>query len=351
MSVNNLYYEKYLKYKNKYINLQSQIGGADTVFVAFNSLGETTVDPAHSYQAFAYNIYFAIKEGRYPIDKRQDRMGNMRITNTIISPTNVYFDIINEKNGFQYKFNIIDFNFDEVGMGDNSFCILVNKLKNEVVLSDNEPLLKSYAKEINRKTRLQAAEEKEQALTLELLQKHQNLKAFSVSMLNRLEVNSLNEIIKSLTAQIDNVKQQIRVLRYSKEIFVAYNKNGSLVVNSAHDYQRIAYHKFMDMMLIPYKQPIPDHLGSTEVLLREVPETINDMMITKQSMGTGQVKFTIKKEHETQPYELIIKKFPDPNYPLFVKLVKEDKTELILSDNERKLRSWVIFANKTNDPF
>ena len=27
MSVKNLYYEKYLKYKNKYLNLQSQMGG------------------------------------------------------------------------------------------------------------------------------------------------------------------------------------------------------------------------------------------------------------------------------------------------------------------------------------
>jgi hypothetical protein len=27
MLVKDLYYEKYLKYKNKYINLQSQIGG------------------------------------------------------------------------------------------------------------------------------------------------------------------------------------------------------------------------------------------------------------------------------------------------------------------------------------
>jgi hypothetical protein len=344
------YYEKYLKYKNKYLNLQSQIGGVDPVFVAFNSLGETTVVDAHPYQAVAYNIYSAIKEGRYPIDKRQDRMGNMRISNAIISPTNVYFEIINEENGYEYKFNIIDFNFDEVGMGNDSFCILVNNLKNEVVLSDNEPLLKSYAKEITRKTRLQAAEEKEQALTIELKQQEQNLRAFSVSMLNRLEVNSLNEIIKSLTAQIDNVKQQIYVLRYSKEIFVAYNKNGSYVVNSAHDYQRIAYHKFMDLMLIPYKPPIPDHLGRTKVVLREVTETINNMMITNQSMGT-EVKFTIKKEHEDIPYTFVIKKFPDPNYPLFVKLVKEDKTELILSDNEQQLRGWVVQANRSIDPF
>ena len=28
MSVNNLYYKKYLKYKNKYLNLKSQIAGS-----------------------------------------------------------------------------------------------------------------------------------------------------------------------------------------------------------------------------------------------------------------------------------------------------------------------------------
>jgi hypothetical protein len=327
----------------------------DPVFVAFNSLGETTVDSAHPYQAFAYNKYIAIMGGTNPRNQRlQDSMGNMRMTYIIISSNKVYFEIINEENGYEYKFNIIDFKYGEIGMGDESFCILVNDKNNEVVLSDNEPLLKSYAKEITRKTRLQAAEEKEQALTIELKQQEQNLRAEmrgtleGHAYLNKL--NSLNEIIKSLTAQIDNVKQQIYVLRYSKEIFVAYIKNGSYVVNSAHDYQRIAYHKFMDLMLIPYKPPIPDHLGRTKVVLREVTETINNMMITNQSMGT-EVKFTIKKEHEDIPYTFVIKKFPDPNYPLFVKLVKEDKTELILSDNEQQLRGWVVQANRSIDPF
>ena len=59
MSVNNLYYEKYLKYKNKYLNLQSQIGGYFPVFISIiDAVGQTSVVPARKYQAYAYNKYF-----------------------------------------------------------------------------------------------------------------------------------------------------------------------------------------------------------------------------------------------------------------------------------------------------
>jgi hypothetical protein len=140
------YYEKYLKYKNKYLNLQSQIGGVDEpVFIAIPNLGKTTVVSARPYQAYAYNKYFAIKNQssirNEPISDKTYRK-DWNIMYTIFSDK-VHFEIIDEQ-GYGYEFDIIDFNFGEIGMGDESFCILVNDKNMRLVLSNREQSLKNY---------------------------------------------------------------------------------------------------------------------------------------------------------------------------------------------------------------
>ena len=140
MSVNNLYYEKYLKYKNKYINLQSQIGGYPPVFIAItDKSGKTTVVSATEYQAYAYNMYFAIKQMSYEmyVPTRDDKYRKDWNIIYVIEPGKVFFEIMDETQK-QYQFNIIDFNYGEIGMGDDSFCILVTSYGDARVLSNKE---------------------------------------------------------------------------------------------------------------------------------------------------------------------------------------------------------------------
>jgi hypothetical protein len=57
MLVKDLYYDKYLKYKNKYLNLQTQIGGArkSIVFMTMNPVNDIIHDASY-FQEFVYYI-------------------------------------------------------------------------------------------------------------------------------------------------------------------------------------------------------------------------------------------------------------------------------------------------------
>ena len=281
MSVNNLYYEKYLKYKNKYLNLQSQIGGVyDPVFIAITDMaGQTSVVSARKYQAYAYNKYFAIKQQSNPRNQPlTDKDEGMIITYTIRSDK-VEFEIIDE-NGDKYTFEIKDFKD-----GDESFCILVNARKQEQVLSNNESLLKFYVEQ----ARIQKQEARE---------------------------------ARERAAQADT------------PVFVAYKRGNMFAVDPARDYQEIAYKIYMKLVRGEY--------------LENYKQTINDMEITVFGVPP-QEQFSIQKSSERFPYNFIIKKYHDDKKPSFVLLVKEDKTENILSNDEKVLRGWAHIVNRVTD--
>ena len=68
MLVKDLYYEKYLKYKNKYLNLQSQIGGGELVYqLNWNS---KEIDTASHYFTMAYNKYVDLSNSTFWSDNR-----------------------------------------------------------------------------------------------------------------------------------------------------------------------------------------------------------------------------------------------------------------------------------------
>jgi hypothetical protein len=62
-----LYYEKYLKYKNKYLNLQGQIGGMDPVY-QLNGNNKVIIN-ADDYFTKAYYIYINLKASFWHDDK------------------------------------------------------------------------------------------------------------------------------------------------------------------------------------------------------------------------------------------------------------------------------------------
>jgi hypothetical protein len=278
MSVNNLYYEKYLKYKNKYLNLQSQIGGYFPVFISIiDAVGQTSVVPARKYQAYAYNKYFAIKQQSNPMNQPlPDKYEGMDITYTIRFDK---VEFVIREDGNDYIFEIKDFKD-----GDESFCILVNARKQEQVLSNNESLLKFYVEQ----ARIQKQEARE---------------------------------------------ARVRAAQVDAPVFVAYQRGNMLAVDPARDYQEIAYKIYMKLV-------------RGEYLENEL--TINDMEITVFGVPP-QVQFSIQKSSERFPYKFIIKKYIDDKKPSFVSLVKEDKTENILSNDEKVLRGWAGFINRVTD--
>ena len=131
-----------------------------------------------------------------------------------------------------------------------------------------------------------------------------------------------------------------RAAQVDAPVFVAYKRGNMFAVDPARDYQEIAYKIYMKLVRGEY--------------LENYKQTINDMEITVFGIPP-QVQFSIQKSSERFPYNFIIKKFDAKglmlDYSSFVVLVKEDKTENILSNNEDLLRGWTIQANRTNDPF
>jgi hypothetical protein len=66
MLVKDLYYEKYLKYKNKYLNLQTQIGGArkPLFFITMNPVNDMIHDATY-FQEFVYYINIHITKNSH----------------------------------------------------------------------------------------------------------------------------------------------------------------------------------------------------------------------------------------------------------------------------------------------
>ena len=300
MSVNNLYYEKYLKYKNKYLNLQSQIGGYPPVFISIiDAVGQNSVVPAHKYQAYAYNKYFAIKQQSNPINEPLTvKAEGMIITYTIRSDK-VEFDIIDE-NGHNYIFEIKDFKD-----GDESFCILVNARKQEQVLSNNKQLLEAYATE----------EESDRLWQIQHIQ---------------MQIDARERKDREYREKLRQERQERERIQEMAPVFVAYKRGRMFAVDPARDYQEIAYKIFMKLVR-------GEHLEN-------YVQTINDMEITVFGIPP-QVQFSIQKSSEMFPYKFIIKKYHDDKKPSFVSLVKEDQTENILSNDEIVLRDWAQFVN------
>jgi hypothetical protein len=309
MSVNNLYYEKYLKYKNKYINLQSQIGGYPPVFVAITDLEErTSVVPARPYQEYAYNKYFAIKEQSITREvAHKEVYEGMDITYTIKFSGEVHFDIF--KDGLiTYRFRIKD--FKEKGMGNESFCILVNEWNVEQVLSNNKRLLEAYAteEESQRLWRIQHAQ----------------------MQIDAREQKDREYREKLRQEQQEQEQERERILQMAL-VFVGYSENGIFKVNLARDYQEIAYKIFMNMLRGKYIESVTEIVGDMEITVFGRPP---------------QVMFSIKKISEEEPYKFIMKKYNnDKSFSSFVTLVKEDKSENILSTDEQRLRGLIMGLN------
>jgi hypothetical protein len=314
MLVKDLYYEKYLKYKNKYLNLQSQIGGSP-VFITIIDLEEPIlVVPASPYEEYAYNKYFAIKEQSITREVAHEEVyEGMRITYTIKFSGEVYFDIF--KDDLTYRFHIKDFKEEE--MGNESFCILVNDKNVEQVLSNNKQLLEAFATE-------------------EEVQKLWRIQHKQRQIDSRMQKD--NEYREQLHQKQEREEAE-KALREGK-VFIAFPTQisgyiPSYQVAEAKSYQKEAYKIFRKFI-------------TGEIPTNSVTETVDDMEI-KASIGTGRgyIQFFIKKNFEQIPYDFKITPFSDRfrdevKYSLFCDLIANDTGQIsYLSNNEPLLRRWV----------
>jgi hypothetical protein len=137
MSVKNLYYEKYLKYKNKYLNLQSQIGGGEVYQL---NIAKKEITDANEYITMAYNKYFDLSNSTFWSDNRpvEEFHGNIFL---VYSPdfnpepnlTKVNFQIyINGQIKFDFSIEKNDITTEQ------SFVILNDIITKEVYILSND---------------------------------------------------------------------------------------------------------------------------------------------------------------------------------------------------------------------
>jgi len=119
MSVNNLYYQKYLKYKNKYLNLQSQlVGGRYTIDEGIGSTHElksiklpifkdSKIWEADEIEKFVYFKNLELKESTEVIQEAKDDIffnDSYEYNITVIYSST--YNFINQSRDFTIKFKV-----------------------------------------------------------------------------------------------------------------------------------------------------------------------------------------------------------------------------------------------------
>ena len=137
MSVKNLYYEKYLKYKNKYLNLQGQIGGGEVYQL---NIANREITDANKYITMAYNKYFNLSNSNFWDNKSpvEEVHGNILLIyspdfNPVPNPTKVNFQIYI---GAELTFNFSIEKNDSTT--EQSFVILNDIITKEAYILSND---------------------------------------------------------------------------------------------------------------------------------------------------------------------------------------------------------------------
>jgi hypothetical protein len=176
MLVKDLYYDKYLKYKNKYLNLQTQIGGAarkPIVFMTMNPVNNI-IHSATYFQEFVYYINRQITPNPHLFSENTDYINHDFFNKTQFNGQpffiKVSYKYTNESDFrvFNIKFNIKEdkvlvykeghpiFKFNDtnyicsitikpvkIDTADNAVYILTD-VNQTIALSNDESILKSY---------------------------------------------------------------------------------------------------------------------------------------------------------------------------------------------------------------
>ena len=233
MLVKDLYYEKYLKYKYKYLNLQSQIGGEKgvklvkevvetDVWMATPSINPsldyeiliTKVPETYYFYKKAYYIYMRVKDlppSEEEITEEVKKSTHRYIITYKILPNNeVKFTIVKKKSHLPSKsFTLKIKKIMEELENEPSFCILNDDTDDnkylEYVLSNDRQKLTDYKETIKN-----YIQQKANKANIDTLQKEkEQLENILPKKYAKLSPQDQNEIIKKKKKLMHNLNLQI----------------------------------------------------------------------------------------------------------------------------------------------
>jgi len=312
-------------YNNLFIAFYDKLRQKKTVLNADNYY-DNIKNEEIKYYKLAYKKYMEKKKSHIEI------IENNNINYTVLSDNNV--DVVITKQIYPfglktltYHFIIKEFKYPDL-QKKLPFCILKTDTNVQLILSNNEELLKKYADNFNKKlnkNKLVVAKKKKQELE------------------NQLKFDSKQQ---NDQYNLRNVKNEISKLSdsYSKEVYKFYENNKDKK-ELAETIDKIAYYKFMDIMK-------KKNEGTNEEKIDD--GDLNMTIITTYSLKEPEtVKFIIKGGkfiHETDAEKFTIKRLNE--YKSLVKYENENKNKdpyiLFNFENVKEYKEYLKLKDLTN---